>query len=300
MKDIKYYLKNLSNPILFGWAIWSELQRRWVDTKLPLWSASANYYNNDILEKIYIDYINAWINILITNTFRTTEWTLNKCNEKIPFNAQELTKNSIDIINNAITKSNTDKNIYIWWCVAPLEDCYIPEDAPSDTILINEHEKNIEQLINSWKIDFIIAETQNSSREAKIICEISRKHNIPFMISFVNNWDKLINWEPLKDVIPFFENLWAMCLMLNCRPPQEITKWLVIFQKYCKIPYWWYWNWIWWVHDFCWWQHWNCWYNDNVYIDEVKKWLDLWSKIIWWCCWTTPDTIRKIKKQFLD
>ena len=65
----------LSRParILLDGATGTELERRGVDTGLPLWSANALLTDagSQVLEGIHLDYLAAGAEILTTNTFRT-------------------------------------------------------------------------------------------------------------------------------------------------------------------------------------------------------------------------------------
>ena len=59
--------------LLLDGATGTELNRRGVDTGLPLWSANALTTDAglNVLRQIHLDYLNAGADILTTNTFRT-------------------------------------------------------------------------------------------------------------------------------------------------------------------------------------------------------------------------------------
>ncbi len=295
MSNLQDFLKNSTSPILFGGAIGTELQRRGVQTKLPLWSAVANHTHKELLQKIYEDYLQAGVNLVITNTFRTTDWTVKKSKTKQPFTSFDLTKNAIKVLHTAIENIKPSQPVFIGGCVTTLEDCYEPENTPSVDVLKKEHTKNIEELIKGGRIDFIMVETQNSSVEAKIICDIAKEFNMPFMISFVNKGKELLNGEPLEEVIMQFQELGALSILLNCRPPEEMTIGLSLFPDICKVPYGAYGNGTGCAHDDCGWIFDDSGSLDDSYAKEAKKWLDLGSKIIGGCCGTTPETIKKLK-----
>jgi homocysteine S-methyltransferase len=56
----------------------SELDRRGVDCSEPLWSANANLVASKVLKEVHRHYLLNGAKAITTNTFRTTERTLNK------------------------------------------------------------------------------------------------------------------------------------------------------------------------------------------------------------------------------
>ncbi len=62
-----------SRLLLLDGATGTELNRRGVDTGLPMWSANAltNDTGLNVLRQIHVDYLNAGADIITTNTFRT-------------------------------------------------------------------------------------------------------------------------------------------------------------------------------------------------------------------------------------
>ena len=64
--------------LLLDGATGTELQRRGVDTGLPLWSARALIEAPEVLTAIHADYVAAGADIITTNTFRTHRRTLTR------------------------------------------------------------------------------------------------------------------------------------------------------------------------------------------------------------------------------
>ena len=67
-KERKKYL------VLDG-AMGTELNRRGVQTKLPLWTAESNISHPFLVEQIHKEYIQSGADIITTNTFRSTSWS---------------------------------------------------------------------------------------------------------------------------------------------------------------------------------------------------------------------------------
>src|SRR5512137_2763907 len=84
--------------LLLDGATGTELQRRGVDTRLPLWSARALIEALDVLRMIHADYLQAGADIITTNTFRTHRRTL----ERAGYGARtrELTQLAVQLAKN--------------------------------------------------------------------------------------------------------------------------------------------------------------------------------------------------------
>ncbi len=77
MKSIIERLGEKPVLILDG-AMGTELFRRGIQTRLPIWSAQALIENPELVRDIHIDYIRSGAEIITTNTFRTTSRALGK------------------------------------------------------------------------------------------------------------------------------------------------------------------------------------------------------------------------------
>jgi len=62
--------------LLLDGATGTELERRGVPTTLPLWSAWALAERPDVVEQIHADYVDAGVDVITANTFRTQRRTL--------------------------------------------------------------------------------------------------------------------------------------------------------------------------------------------------------------------------------
>src|SRR5687767_2878313 len=126
---IMNFLSRLNQPhkLILDGATGTELNRRGVDTGLPLWSANAllNDKDSNILKQIHIDYLNAGADIVTTNTFRTHRRAL------IPSGnadrALELTRRAVDIARDATSDVKSDSPKFVAGSISTLEDCYRPE-----------------------------------------------------------------------------------------------------------------------------------------------------------------------------
>ncbi len=105
--------------LLLDGATGTELQRRGVDTSLPLWSARALLDAPGVLQTIHADYIAAGADIITTNTFRTHRRTLTRA--ELGARTRELTQLAVKIAREAARQ--VDREVFVAGSISPLEDC---------------------------------------------------------------------------------------------------------------------------------------------------------------------------------
>ncbi|MGH9425268.1 MAG: homocysteine S-methyltransferase family protein, partial [Terriglobia bacterium] len=169
--------------LILDGAMGTELQRRGVDTGLPLWSANALISHPETVLQIHKDYIEAGADIITTNTFRTTRRTMHRAN--LPDRSSQLTANAVEHAHQAC-KSFPDREILIAGSIAPLEDCYRPDLVPSDRELREEHAELAERLAEA-SVDFILLETMNTIREIYAACAAAKATGKEVVASFICN-----------------------------------------------------------------------------------------------------------------
>src|SRR5512143_4340154 len=113
-----------SPTIILDGATGTELDRRGVDTGLPLWSANAllSEGGQSILKEIHADYLRAGAEILTANTFRTHRRALRPSGNG--GRALELTRRAVDIARGAIAGAGGSAPCFIAGSISTLEDCY--------------------------------------------------------------------------------------------------------------------------------------------------------------------------------
>jgi S-methylmethionine-dependent homocysteine/selenocysteine methylase len=169
-------------PLLLDGATGTELQRRGVDTGLPLWSARALIAAPAarVLQAIHADYINAGADIITTNTFRTHRRTLERAG--IGARTRELTQLAVQIAQAAA--QSVDRKIFVAGSMSPLEDCYAPELVPPDRALWIEHAEMARDLAQAG-CDLLLIETMNTIREAVTAARCAAATGLPVCVSFV-------------------------------------------------------------------------------------------------------------------
>ena len=222
------FLKRLTDPrpILLDGATGTELNRRAVDTSLPLWSAHALVAAPEVLRQIHMDYLRAGAEVITANTFRTHRRSLARGG--FGHRALELTAQAVTIARDAVrehaAKHSADDHHehFVAGSLAPLEDCYSPQLAPPPEECEREHTEMAEHLAEAG-VDLILVETMNTIREAVAAAKAARATGLPVISSFVCGADgKLLSGETVTTAFETVAPLGVVGVCVNCTPSTTI------------------------------------------------------------------------------
>ncbi len=286
---------NAASPMLFPGGMGTELQRRGYKTVLPLWSAQANLDAFDLVAAIHHDYFSAGADIAVTNTFRTTPRTFGKVGRA--HQAQEALKRAVAAAREACSKIS-DRPVFVGGSFAPLEDCYEPDLVPAQNVLEDEHGQQASWLADEG-VDFLIPETINHLREAKVMAQAASATGLPFIISFVVREDGcLLSGDPLDEAIHATDKPGRMGVTINCRPIAILDKAFPFLVSLFGGPCGLYANGIGrpdealgWIFD-------DSTESLEQYTNAAQGWYSQGARIIGGCCGTTPDYIRALHHAF--
>jgi len=223
----------LPHILLLDGATGTELNRRGVDTGLPLWSANALLTDEGsrVLQQIHEDYLRAGADILTANTFRTHRRALAPSGNA--GRALELTRRAVDIARQAVTALPSATTRCVAGSISTLEDCYRPDLVPSDDELRAEHSERVQHLLECG-VDVFLIETINSIREASIIAKLAVITGTPVIVSFVCNREgKILSGESLSDAARELLPLGIAAIGVNCGPTPNLAKPLAELQSAC-------------------------------------------------------------------
>ncbi|MBC7878600.1 MAG: homocysteine S-methyltransferase family protein [Anaerolineales bacterium] len=288
------FLSSLSQPnqLIIDGATGTELNRRGVDTGLPLWSANALMNDRDanILQQIHEDYLHAGADIITTNTFRTHRRALAPSGNAD--RALELTRRAVEIARDAIASIRSDSLRFIAGSISTLEDCYRPDLVPPDDQLRAEHSERIHHLVEC-NVDLILIETINTIREAVIMAKLATITGTPVIVSFVCNKEgNLLSGEKVIDAAREILPLGVSAIGVNCGPTPNLAKPLTELQVACgkDFPLIAYGN-IGYADEKVGWVNTDS-ENPKIYCEHAIHWP---AKIIGGCCGTTPEHIAQLK-----
>lgn len=220
-------LSGTRSVLLLDGAMGTELERRGYRTTLPTWTALANTEAPDLVSEIHRDYIDAGADIITSNTFRTTSYTLDKVSQS--HLAKHLTLRAVALAREATSKS--PGKIAVAGSIAPLEDCYRPDLLPSRPVMESALTDQLDILMDA-DIDFILAETMINKAEAMYIARYLHEVRFPFMVSFtVDEAPALLDGTPLDRIIRDIAEYAPLAILINCTSADIISTALPVLQR---------------------------------------------------------------------
>ena len=278
-----------SKLLLLDGATGTELNRRGVDTGLPLWSANALTTDSglNVLREVHLDYLNAGADIITTNTFRTNRRAL----VGKGFSARELTLRAVATAREAVAEFR--KPALVAGSVSSLEDCYRPDLVPPADECFAEHTERIDHLVEGG-VDLLLIETMNSIREAVVAAKIATATGLPTWVTFVCDKNgRILSGESLTHAAELLMPLGVNALGVNCMQAHTIAQPLAELRTICgeRFPL--------------------VAYGNIGFADEEQGWINTdstdpegylkyaqdWpAQIIGACCGSTPEHIRKLKQ----
>lgn len=269
----------------------TELDRRGIDISLPLWSAAATYKNPATIQTIHTDYINAGVDIITSNTFRTDTRTFQKAGFHMN-DARQATLRAVELAQNAINRAITTKPIWIAGSMSPLEDCYRPDLSPDFDTALKEHREKARWL-SSACVDFILIETMNNIQEASAAAQAAIETGLPVAVSFIlTDKDHILNGDKIIDAHDHLKDTGIHLFSINCCHHQIISDFILKYIHKLHLPLMVYPN-----AD-----HYDPasgWKTDPVFSPQIyseiaAKWFEQGVRIIGACCGTGPEFIQHI------
>ncbi|MBW3582522.1 MAG: homocysteine S-methyltransferase family protein [Euryarchaeota archaeon] len=281
-------------PLVLDGPTGTELERRGVDTTLPLWSARAIMDAPDVLKKIHRDHLLAGAEVHTANTFRTNPRTLERAGVKAE--GRRFVESAVRIARQALEDPPRDAPRETWLAgsLAPVEDCYRPDLVPDSDALVGEHALHAEDLHDAG-VDLLLVETMNSGREAEAATKAARETGLPVLVSFVASDDKtILSGEPLEEVIARVASLRPDGILLNCADVETTTRAVRVLRDHWEGP-------------------WGAYANTGkadpikgweaaegadvaTYQRHADEWLRLGARLVGGCCGTRPEHTAAIAR----
>ena len=286
-KTFRQRLRQQPAIVLMDGATGSELHRRGLDTRLPLWSARALIDTPDVVAKIHAEYVKAGAEIVTANTFRATRRTIARAG---------LKPQAKLLVGKAVELAKQSKARFVAGSIGPLEDCYKPQLMPTFEDCAREHGEHAENLAAAG-VDLILIETMNTIGEAHAAAKAASATGLPIVVSFVCRSDgRLLSGERVRAAAERLLELGVSALAINCTPTATLHEPLaeLIAAAAGRVP--------------CG-AYGNLGRTDAVhgwtsteeldpagYASRVEHWLDLGARLVGGCCGTTPAHIAAVKK----
>jgi S-methylmethionine-dependent homocysteine/selenocysteine methylase len=265
----------------------TELDRRGVATRLPLWSAWGLIEAPERVLEVHRDYTAAGAEIAVTCTFRTHRRSLDKAG--LGNRAGELTALAVELAREALP---TDRPAWVAGSIAPLEDCYRPELTPPEEELREEHAEIVRHLTEAG-VDLLLVETMPTIREAVAAAGAAVSTGRPVFVALVCGRDgRLFSGERVSEAAAALGMLGASALLIDCTPWDAVRRPLAELRAATELPVGAYAN-VGHAEDKTGWATTQV-VDPDAYAAEAETWLDAGAGIIGGCCGTQPEHIEAL------
>ncbi len=220
--------------VLLDGALGTELERRGVATRLPLWSAQALIDAPERVREIHEEYARSGSDILTAATFRTSPRALRKAG--LESEADRMTAQAIALAREARDRAGTGRVVWIAGSLAPLEDCYRPDLAPASDVAEREHREQAARLVRSGA-EVLLVETMNSIGEAVSAVRGARASGLPVLVSFIcRSPVEIWSGESLAAAVRAVEPLGPDAILVNCTPSDLASGCVETIARATDIP----------------------------------------------------------------
>lgn len=229
--------------ILLDGALGSELVRRGMR-----WRKHGLLTDAVRVEQLHADYLAAGADVLRTNTFqlnpriylnvfRNREHMRHIGAPGLEDLTAQLIRTSVRLAREARSRAGLDDRVAIAGVLSPLEHCFRPDLAPAPEVALREHE-SLARVFAEEKVDFLLLESMNTIAEAKAALAAGRSTGLSAWASFILGPEgELLSKEPLEQAVAEMEQGGAEAVLVNCAPPEDITRALARMKQFCPLPF---------------------------------------------------------------
>lgn len=298
----------MSKIILGDGGMGTELRERGIEVPSHIdsvWSALALEDNPEEILQIHRDFINAGSDYITINNYAVTQPILSRVNNVHRF--KDLTETSIRLAKKSIPTSNNHKAL-VAASFPPLETSYRPDLVLSKKDLIYKYSELAELVKN--EVDFIICETMTTKEEGRIALQIAKQTDLPVWLAWTlhgNRINKIPGGESLKEATDYCIDLDPEAVLINCCGANLVTEGIKELSKYKGLT----------IGGYANSEVVNNFsssggliknaeeiqsrnsksINEDMYSNEVLKWIEEGASIVGGCCRTRPSHIRLIKQK---
>lgn len=320
MVTARYLSLMEKSVILIDGALGTELEKAIAAPRLP-WSLDGLVLRPDLTREIHKRYLQAGVDVITTNAFRTNRRTLRQVDAvalpnttpaqlKSMWHQRDwkgleaaLTRVAVELAKQARAQS-ARQAACIAGNLAPLEDCFSPQRSPARTDAFPEHLDKARALAEAG-VDLLLIETMNTVHEAEAALDAALETGLPVWISFVcRGGPSLFSGEPLTDAVKMVldkAHPSIAVLMVNCCFPEEINRAMPVlaealggtplrFGAYANLE----------APDARGvWQRRQA-LSTHVYLEHVRRWIGLGATVVGGCCGSTPDDLALLRAGLCD
>jgi S-methylmethionine-dependent homocysteine/selenocysteine methylase len=211
-------LTHSSDITLLDGAMGTELKARGAavpDYRSSIWSAMALLREPDLVRQIHLDYIRAGADVIIANNYAVVPKLLAR--ESMMDRLEELTRTACGLASQARDDGGRP-GVRVAGSLPPLDTTYRADLVGSEAELFETYLRIARILAD--EVDFAIAETLTTVREAVAAARAAEEVGLPIWVSWNLQLDApvLRGGETLAEAAAALANLPVEGLMVNCVP----------------------------------------------------------------------------------
>lgn len=192
-----------------------------------LWTANVVDRDPALLAAVHDAYLRAGAEIITANTFRTTFFAAQSAGLANPEEtAKRWLFSSVALARSCAAKDSPKR--FVVGSLAPLADCYRPQETPDDRLLRSEHRRTADWLVQAG-CDGILVETQGCGREVRIAVEsavAAAAGTMPVLVSLLPDasGERIFDGEPLSPVAAHCLSAGVSALLVNCAASDVLVR----------------------------------------------------------------------------
>jgi S-methylmethionine-dependent homocysteine/selenocysteine methylase len=274
--------------LILDGAVGTELGKRGVDTRSRLFSAAAllDQDGRRILRALHLEYLRAGANIITAATFRTNRSALEQAGQGAAF--PELAQIAVA---EALSARDEHGTGLVAGSMAPLGDCYRPQDRPPPEAAFTEHLEHARVLAMAG-CDLLLVETIASGEEGIAAVEAASATGLPLCASAqLTPEGKLLDGSDPSEFFAAAVKAGAGAVLINCIPPDGVDAMLELVAG-AGVPYGAY------AHlgemdPAVRWPP-SAVLEPAAYAERAKRWVERGATLVGGCCGTTPAHIAAL------
>ncbi|MEZ4338535.1 MAG: homocysteine S-methyltransferase family protein [Sandaracinaceae bacterium] len=258
----------------------TELARRGVSTKLPMWSASALWQAPEVVSAIHRDYADAGATVHTANTFRTTARAMGA-------DWARWAREAVALARGAVPEGQR-----IAGSIAPLEDCYRPDLSPGGGPDVEAEHRGLADVLADAGCDLLLCETFPRTDEALAAVRAARATGVETWLALTAGYEaNLMAPEVMAEAARRAADLGVAAVLVDCTPSAVTQRWVDALAT-AGIPFGAYAN--------------GGLANDEdgftaapdapeTYAAQALGWVAAGATIVGGCCGTTPAHLRAVR-----
>ncbi|MCB9593285.1 MAG: homocysteine S-methyltransferase family protein [Sandaracinaceae bacterium] len=261
----------------------TELTRRGVSTRLPMWSAAANRDAPDVVAAIHADYAAAGATVHTANTFRTTARAMGP-------DWARWAREAVRIARGAVPPGHR-----IAGSVAPLEDCYRPDLSPGGGAAVEREHRALAEVLADAGVDVLLCETFPHVEEALAAARAARSTGIETWLALTAGYEAdLLTPEALAEGARRAVDLGVDAVLVSCTPTEATLRYVEALAS-AGVPF-------------------GAYANGGIaddvdgfssapasperYAAQARAWADAGATLLGGCCGTRPEHVEALWRAF--